>query len=46
MKRDKKREDEQLVFVLLEKIGRTAIRSGFEEDRLAAVWDEVLRETQ
>ena len=46
MKRDKKREDDQLVFVLLEKIGKTVIRSGFEEDQLSDIWDEVLRETQ
>ena len=46
MKRDKKREDDRIVFVLLDKIGKTVICSGFEEDRLAAVWDEVLRETR
>ena len=46
MKRDKKREDDRIVFVLLEKIGRTVIRSDFEEAVLSEIWDEVLRETQ
>jgi len=46
MKRDKKREDDQIVFVLLQKIGKTLIRSGIAEDKLAAVWEEVLRETR
>jgi len=43
MKRDKKREDDQIVFVLLERIGKTVICSGFDEDILSAVWDEVLQ---
>jgi 3-dehydroquinate synthase len=42
MKRDKKREDDQIVFVLLEKVGSTVIRSGFEEEVLANAWNEVV----
>jgi 3-dehydroquinate synthase len=45
MKRDKKREDDRIVFVLLEKIGKTVIRSDFQEDALSEVWAEVVRET-
>jgi 3-dehydroquinate synthase len=46
MKRDKKREDDRIVFVLLERIGKTVIRSDFEEAVLSEIWDEVVRETQ
>jgi 3-dehydroquinate synthase len=46
MKRDKKREEDRIVFVLLEKIGKTVIRSDFQEDLLSDVWEEVLRESQ
>ena len=45
MKRDKKREDDQIVFVLLDRIGKTVIRSGIQEDLLSDVWAEVVRET-
>jgi 3-dehydroquinate synthetase len=45
IKRDKKRVDDQVVFVLLERIGKTVIRSGFEESLLSEVWDQALSQT-
>lgn len=38
MNRDKKRQADRLVFVLLPEIGRTEIRSGFDEALLTEVW--------
>ncbi|GAB4239518.1 MAG: 3-dehydroquinate synthase [Acidobacteriota bacterium] len=38
MNRDKKRQADRLVFVLLPEIGRTEMRSGFDEDLLTDVW--------
>ena len=43
MQRDKKREDDQIVFVLLEEVGKTVIRSGFDEGLLASAWNEVVQ---
>lgn len=38
IKLDKKRRDDETVFVLLKEIGQTLIKSGFEEELLAEVW--------
>jgi 3-dehydroquinate synthase len=46
MRRDKKREEDQIVFVLLDKIGQTEIRSGFEETLLEEVWARALAEVE
>jgi 3-dehydroquinate synthase len=43
MKRDKKRQDDQIVFVLLEDIGKTRITEGIEEDVLIQAWEEIAR---
>ncbi len=41
MERDKKRRDDRKVFVLLDGIGRTAIRSDIGDEVLSEVWKEV-----
>jgi 3-dehydroquinate synthase len=46
MRRDKKRRDDQTVFVLLDDIGRTSIASGFEETLLSEVWARALAEAE
>ena len=43
MKRDKKRQNDQIVFVLLEDIGKTRITEGIEEDVLIQAWEEIAR---
>jgi len=43
MKRDKKRQNDQIVFVLLEDIGKTRITEGLEEDVLIQAWEEIGR---
>jgi 3-dehydroquinate synthase len=45
IQRDKKRVDDRIVFVLLERIGKTVIRSGFEESLLSEVWERALSNT-
>jgi 3-dehydroquinate synthase len=42
VKRDKKRQEDQTVFVLLRDIGGTVIRSGFSDERLESVWRSTL----
>lgn len=46
IRRDKKREDDQTVFVLLNKLGQTEIRSGFEETLLEEMWARALAEVE
>lgn len=46
MLRDKKRRDDQTVFVLLDGIGRTVIRAGFDEQLLAEVWARAVAEME
>lgn len=46
LRRDKKREDDQTVFVLLNEIGQTEIRSGFEETLLEEMWTRALAEVE
>lgn len=46
MRRDKKREDDQTVFVLLKKIGQTTIQSGFEDPVLADSWARAVAEVE
>ena len=41
MKCDKKRQDDQVVFVLLEDIGKTRITAGIEEDTLIQAWEQI-----
>jgi 3-dehydroquinate synthase len=45
MKRDKKRSDNRIVFVLLKSIGQTSISSGYEESLLKEVWDYTIYRT-
>ncbi|MFZ0428026.1 MAG: 3-dehydroquinate synthase [Acidobacteriota bacterium] len=46
IRRDKKREDDQTVFVLLNGIGRTEIRAGFDETLLEEMWARALAEVE
>lgn len=46
IRRDKKREDDQTVFVLLSGIGTTEIRSGFDETLLEEMWARALAEVE
>lgn len=46
MQRDKKRRDDQTVFVLLTGIGRTTIQSGFDDQLLAEVWARAVAEVE
>lgn len=46
MLRDKKRRDDQTVFVLLPAIGRTVIQAGFSEQLLAEVWARAVAEVE
>ncbi len=46
MRRDKKREDDQTVFVLLNGIGQTEIRAGFEDTLLEEMWARALEEVE
>ncbi len=41
MKCDKKRQNDQIVFVLLEDIGKTRVTAGIEEDVLIQAWKEI-----
>jgi len=43
MKCDKKRQDDQVVFVLLEDIGKTRVTAGLEDDVLIQAWEEIAR---
>ncbi len=43
MKCDKKRQNDQIVFVLLEDIGKTRVSEGIEEDVLIQAWEEIAR---
>ncbi len=46
MLRDKKRRDDQTVFVLLTGIGHTTIQSGFDHQLLAEVWARAVAEVE
>jgi 3-dehydroquinate synthetase len=46
MQRDKKRRDDQLVFVLLPSIGQTKILSGFSEELLTRVWLQTIADME
>ena len=41
MKFDKKRQNDQIVFVQLEDIGKTRVAAGIEEDALIQAWEEI-----
>jgi 3-dehydroquinate synthase len=43
IKLDKKRQDDQVVVVLLREIGKTSISSGIEESRLDEAWQQALQ---
>ena len=43
MKCDKKRQDDQIVFVLLEDIGKTRVTAGIEDEVLIQAWEEIAR---
>lgn len=42
IKSDKKRQDDQIVYVLLKEIGKTDIQSGLDESRIESIWKETV----